>query len=76
MRCMTVNRTPLSEQIRQAVKASGQSQYAICQATGIDKATMSRFVAGIRGLPMNTLDRLADHLNLNITTDDRPSKKG
>lgn len=67
---------PLSDQIRHAVKTCGQSQYAICKATGINKATMSRFVAGVRGLPMDTLDILANHLNLRIIREDRSTKKG
>lgn len=65
---MAKKRTPLSEQIRQAVVDSGMSHYAICKGTGIDKATMSRFMSAERGLPMKTLDRLADFLDLNITT--------
>jgi hypothetical protein len=58
----------LSDQIRQAVEGCGLSRYAISKATEIDQATLSRFVSGERGLPMNTLDVLAEFLDLNITT--------
>ena len=66
----------MSEQIKQAVAESGQSQYAIGKATGISPSTLSRFVSGERGLPMKTLDRLADYLDLNITTGKGRKSKG
>ncbi|GAB6167488.1 hypothetical protein JCM19992_34880 [Thermostilla marina] len=66
-------RLPLSDQIRQAVKQSGLSQYALCKLTGIDKAAMSRFVNGDRGLSLATLDRLADVLGLEVVA--QPAKR-
>jgi hypothetical protein len=59
-------RTKLSDQIRLAVKTCGQSRYAITKATKISQATLSRFLSGERGLPMRTLDILADYLELSI----------
>jgi len=59
-------RGKLSEQIRYAVEHCGQTRYAIAKATGIDQATLSRFVSGERGLPMKTLDRLGEHLGLYV----------
>jgi hypothetical protein len=74
---MRPKRVPLSDQIRRAVANCGQTRYAISKATGISESTLSRFMAGERGLPMKTLDRLADHLDLHITAGTRrPSKKG
>jgi hypothetical protein len=58
----------LSDQIRNAVATSGQTRYAISKATGISQATLSRFMAGERGLTMKALDVLADHLGLIIVT--------
>ena len=34
----------LSDEIRDAVNASGMSRYAICKTLGIAEATMSRFM--------------------------------
>ncbi len=65
---MGPQRIPLSEQIRQVIANCGQTRYAISQATGIAESTLSRFMAGERGLPMKTLDRLADYLSLNIAS--------
>ena len=63
---MGKRRTKLSDQVRQAVEASGLSRYAIGKAARIDKAVMSRFMASKGHLSMPTLDALADVLNLNI----------
>ncbi|HEV3204733.1 MAG TPA: helix-turn-helix transcriptional regulator [Gemmataceae bacterium] len=69
---MGKKRIKLSDQIRQAVENCGQTRYAISKATGIAESTLSRFMVGERGLPMKTLDQLAEYLDLNITT----KKKG
>jgi transcriptional regulator with XRE-family HTH domain len=71
---MAKKRLKLSEQLRDAVKTCGHTRYAISKATGIDQATLSRFVNGERGLPMKTLDALADYLELNITPTIRKGK--
>ncbi len=70
------NRKKLSDQIRQAVEDCGQSRYAISKATRIAESTLSRFMAGERGLPMQTLDKLADYLDLNITMGKGTERKG
>jgi len=56
----------LSDQIRQAVDASGLSRYRICKETGIDKGLMSRFMAGKGTLSMQTLDAVADLLRIQV----------
>jgi hypothetical protein len=63
---MGPKRIPLSDQIRQAMANCGQTRYAISKATGISESTLSRFMARERGLPMKTLDKLSDYLNLHI----------
>ena len=64
----------LSEQIRQAIRDCGMTRYAIFKATGIDQATLSRFMSEQRGLPMKTLDMLADFLRLRVVMDGRRRK--
>jgi hypothetical protein len=74
---MRLQRLPLSDEIRQAVAGCGHTRYAISKATGIAESTLSRFIAGERGLPMKTLDKLADYLDLHITAGTRRrTKKG
>jgi plasmid maintenance system antidote protein VapI len=61
----------ISQQLKTAIKRSGESCYAISRATGIDKAALSRFMAGKRGLTSGSIDKLARYLGLKFT-----SKKG
>ena len=55
-----------SEEIREAVRASGLSQYRICKESGLDKAALSRFMRGQVGLSVGNLDKLAAVLDLHI----------
>ena len=64
----------LSDEVRQAVDASGMSRYAICKRLELGEAAMSRFMNGKAGLGMKTLDRLAELLNLHIAQP-KPAKK-
>jgi hypothetical protein len=72
---MAKQREKLSDQIRQAIDASGLSRYRICKETGILQSVMSRFMSGQGGLSLERLDVLADLINLNITTDKQRSKR-
>jgi len=64
------NRKPLSDELREAVEGSGLSRYSIWQQTGIDQGTLSKFMAGDRGLSIESIDKLADLLGLHICTAD------
>jgi hypothetical protein len=55
-----------SDELRDAVNASGLSRYAICKAIGLDQSAMSRFMRGKGGMSIACLDRLADLLELRI----------
>ncbi len=57
----------LSEQLRAAVDSSDWSRQEICDRMGIDKAALSRFMAGKSGLRLANLDALATLLNLELT---------
>ena len=73
---MTKRRIRLSDQVRRVVDSCGMTRYAIYKATNIDQGTLSRFVAGKAGLSLDNLDRLADLLDLNITSGRRRRSKG
>jgi hypothetical protein len=71
---MNTKTKTLSDGIRAAVKAAnkaGVSRYAICRAVGMDQATMSRFMAGVVGVQLDTLDKLGEVLGLAVVTVDR-----
>ncbi len=60
----------LTDQIRDAVKVSKLSHYRLCKETGIDKASLSKFMSGERpGLSMDALNKLAALLKLRVVTD-------
>jgi DNA transposition AAA+ family ATPase len=71
---MTRKQARLSDQIRQAIDGCGKSRYQISQDTGIDQATLCRFMGGKGGLSIPVLDRLAAYLCLRIVAD-KPHKK-
>ena len=73
---MARKQTKLSEQIRQAIESCGETRYAIAKATGIDQATLCRFMAGKGGLSIPVLDTLGEYLRLRIVADKRRKAKG
>ena len=62
---MASKRAEFSDEIRQAVDASGLSRYSICEATGIAESTMSRFMKG-KGMSLRNIDSLARFLHLSV----------
>lgn len=64
---------PLTEQIRKAIDGSGMTRYAIGKATGIDQATLSRFMSGKAGLSLPNLDKIGQLLRLQLTS--APTRK-
>jgi transcriptional regulator with XRE-family HTH domain len=55
-------RTKVSEQLRDAVAASGMSRRQISAKLGVTEGLLSHFMAGRKGLSMPVLDRLAELL--------------
>ncbi len=71
---MAAKRIKLSEQVRQAIEASGLTRYRIWQLTGINQSTLSKFANRKIDLSMDSLDKLADVLDLNIIAGTAPAK--
>jgi hypothetical protein len=60
-------KTPsLREQLKEAIRQSGQSLYLLAQATGIDTGRLSRFLRGERGLSFEALEKIWTVLDLRI----------
>lgn len=62
-------RMKFSDQIRQAIDASGMTRYAICKRLKFSESVMSKFMASKCNLSMDTLDRLADLLRMNVVVE-------
>ena len=71
---MAPKRRPLSEQLRDAILDADVSRYRISQDTGLTEAALSRFVNGVAGLSLDSIDILAEYLELDIVTRE-PSKR-
>jgi hypothetical protein len=73
---MKRKRIKLTEQVRQAIETCGKTRYQISQDTGVDAATLCRFMGGKGGLSNPILDTLGEYLGLRIVTDKTQTKKG
>ena len=56
----------VTEKLRQAVETCGQTRNAIAVATGISPSVLCRFVTDGRGLRSANIDRLCEHLDLEL----------
>jgi transcriptional regulator with XRE-family HTH domain len=62
--------------IREAIRQSGKTRYSISKATGIDQAQLSKLMKGNTGLSLDSLERLAEFLELEIVIRPKRQKKG
>lgn len=63
---MGKKRSTISDQIRGAIASSKVTRYRIAQETGIDEATLSRFMSDKGGMTVSTLDKLGEYLELEV----------
>jgi plasmid maintenance system antidote protein VapI len=69
-------RNPITDVLRRAILDSGLPLLRIAQATGVDRASLSRFVAGKRSLRLDMADKLAVFFMLTLTkTEKKPTRK-
>jgi transcriptional regulator with XRE-family HTH domain len=64
----------VSQTLRQAIRSSQQTRYAIAKATGISQAALSRFMTGERGLALESIDKLAPYLGLRVVAENKARK--
>jgi len=67
---------PIYEEIRQAIAASDKSRYRLWQETSISQGHLCEFMAGTKGLSVESLEKLADCLDLEIITQIKNGKRG
>jgi transcriptional regulator with XRE-family HTH domain len=66
----------LLETIRVAIQASNETPAAIARGAGVAKSQLSRMLSGERGLSVDTLERLADYLGLELVIRAKRGRKG
>lgn len=57
----------LLNRLRKAIQTSGRTRYRISRATGVAESVLSRFVNGQTGLSVETAEKVAEYLGLEIT---------
>jgi plasmid maintenance system antidote protein VapI len=58
---------PITDVLRRAILDSGLPLLRIAEATGVERASLSRFVAGKRSLRLDMADKLAAYFGLTLT---------
>ena len=73
---MSPKQLTFTDELRQAIRRGGKSQYRISKETGISEGQLSRFMHGQVGLSLSAIDRLCRILGLSITVRKSPKRKG
>lgn len=69
-------RNSITDKLRRAILDSGLPLLRIAQETGVERASLSRFVAGKRSLRLDVADKLAAYFGLTLTEiENKPTKK-
>ena len=66
----------LQDQLRQAVRKSGLTTYAIGKGAGIALPVLYRFVSGERDWTLKTASKLTAYFGMRLTCPKRPKKGG
>ena len=64
----------VSDQLREAIRDSGESLCQIASGSGVNDGILSRFMRGLRGLTSKSMDRLCEYLNLELRESKRKGK--
>ncbi len=60
------DRNRLEKTLKDAIRRSGMTRYAIWKATGIHQSALSRFMEGERSLSLDAASKLLDLFDLKI----------
>jgi hypothetical protein len=69
-------KTLFSDELRAVIDNAPISRYRLWQLTGIDQASLTRFMAGKEGLSLAAIDKIAEVLGLHITVEKPKTTKG
>jgi transcriptional regulator with XRE-family HTH domain len=59
----------LSDQLREAIKDTQKPVYVVAKESGVAQAILSRFMAGKRGLRLETAEKLLKYLKMEIRSE-------
>jgi plasmid maintenance system antidote protein VapI len=59
-------RPSLADVLREAIRGSGKTAYAVAAESGVGHPVLSRFLSGQRGLNLDTADKLCRALGLEL----------
>lgn len=62
------SRLDIIEQLRRAIRESGESQLSIAQGTGIDQPNLNKFVAGKRSISLESAAAICAYLKLDLVS--------
>lgn len=69
---MGTQRERISDQLRQAILSAPLNCNQLSGRLGIHRSTLSRFVNGERGLPLELIDHIGELLGLRLVVDGNP----
>jgi len=61
---MSKSKQPITDALKKAIAESGLSYLELERATGVQRASISRFVRGERSLRLDMADKLAEHFEV------------
>ena len=63
---MAKKRQTITEALREAIEESGMSHRSIATATGVERASIYRFVRGDQSIRLDVADKLCEFFNLEV----------
>jgi transcriptional regulator with XRE-family HTH domain len=54
------------DQLRRAMRESGETEYAIAKASGVSQSVVNRFLSSERGISLETAAKLCEYLKLDL----------
>jgi transcriptional regulator with XRE-family HTH domain len=62
------------DELQRRIQASGKSRYALSKETGIEESALSRFMAGARGLSIESIEKLTKALGCELVLQNKKRK--
>jgi transcriptional regulator with XRE-family HTH domain len=63
---MASKKKNIVDQLRRAMRESGETEYAIAKASVVSQSVVNRFVSGERGISLETAAKLCEYLEIEL----------